>query len=161
MAAVGRYRPVPLEILAGTLLGNDPGVAPLGVHPRHIPPRQALEAAMLPALQRPPCLVSFSGGRDSSIILAVATGLARRLGLPLPVPVTLRFPRHADTREDEWQDLVMGHLGLEDWVRLPFGDELEGIGPVAAGTLGRLGVLTPSTGTCTARCSSRRRGGRC
>ena len=55
-------------------------------------PRAAFEAAILPGLRRSPCLVSFSGGRDSSAVLATATAVARREGLPLPVPITHRFP---------------------------------------------------------------------
>ena len=60
--------------------GDDRGLTPLA----------ALEEAILPALRRPPCLVSFSGGRDSSCVLAAATRAARREGLQPPVPVTLR-----------------------------------------------------------------------
>ena len=40
-----------------------------------------MERALLAPLRRGPCLVSFSGGRDSSAVLAVATAVARREGL--------------------------------------------------------------------------------
>ena len=99
---------------------------------------------MLRALQRPPCVVSFSGGRDSSAILAVATHVARREGLPLPIPVTLRFPGSPDAQEDSWQELVLRHLGIEDWVRLPFDDELDALGPYAQAVLDRHGLLWPA-----------------
>jgi hypothetical protein len=141
---VDRYRPTTLEILAGTLLGDDPGVESLRNRSRGLTPLQALEAAVLPAVRRPPCGVSFSGGRDSSIVLAAATTVARREGLPLPIPVTLRFPSHVDTREDDWQQLMIAHLGLADWVRLSFDDELDGIGPIASGVLRDHGVRAPS-----------------
>ena len=66
-------------------------------------PRVALEAAVLGALRRPPCGVAFSGGRDSSLVLAVATHVARREGLPDPIPVTRRFPDKPEAEESEWR----------------------------------------------------------
>lgn len=99
---------------------------------------------MLPALARPPCLVSFSGGRDSSAVLAVATLLARRQGLPAPVPITWRFADAPATEEAHWQESVIRALAVQDWVRLPVLDELELLGPVAAPALVRHGVLWPS-----------------
>ena len=80
-------------------------------------PREALERAILPALLRPPCLVSFSGGRDSAAVLAVATALARREGLPAPIPATNVFPAADDSDETAWQELIVRHLGLSEWVR--------------------------------------------
>ena len=54
---------------------------------------------MLRALRRPPCLVSFSGGLDSSALLAVATAVARREGLDDPVPATLVVPGSPESDE--------------------------------------------------------------
>jgi asparagine synthetase B (glutamine-hydrolysing) len=105
-------------------------------------PRVAFERAILPALGRSPCLVSFSGGRDSSAVLATAAFLARREGLPLPVPITHRFPG-ANTQETEWQEQVIGHLGLEDWVRIDAAGDLDCVGPVATAVLRRHGLLWP------------------
>ena len=94
------YQLAPLEVATGLVLGVDPRrevVAPrLDVAES---PLRAFERAVLPALRRGPCLVSFSGGRDSSAVLAVATGIARREGLPLPIPVTNVFPGAATTDE--------------------------------------------------------------
>src|SRR5262249_39115635 len=95
-------------------------------------------------LRRGPCLVSFSGGRDSSAVLAVATAVARREGLPLPVPITHRFPAAAMTDESRWQEEVVDHLGLEDWIRLEGANELDAVGPVATASLRRHGLLWPS-----------------
>ena len=98
---------------------------------------------MLRALRRPPCLVSFSGGLDSSALLAVATAVARREGLDDPVPATLVFPGSPESDEEAWQETVLGRLGLQDWVRLTFGGELDAVGPVAQRVLGRHGLLWP------------------
>jgi asparagine synthase (glutamine-hydrolysing) len=97
------------------------------------------------ALSRPPCGVSFSGGRDSSAILALATDVARNEGLELPIPITHRFPRSPATDETAWQDTVIRHLELTDWERHEFvDDELDLLGPVAQSVLRRHGLLWPS-----------------
>jgi asparagine synthase (glutamine-hydrolysing) len=132
----------PLEIHSGLIFGFTPP-EPLPAADEAGTPIEALERAILPALLRPPCLVSFSGGRDSSTILAVAVGLARREGLELPVPATNRFPRAEGSDESEWQERVIVHLGLTDWVRLDFTDELDTVGPVAMRALRRHGLLSP------------------
>ena len=134
----------PLELVSGMVRGIDPTATPLPAAPPGLTTRAALEEIVQRALLRPPCVVSFSGGRDSSAILAVATHVARREGLPLPVPVTLRFPGRPDAQEDSWQELVLRHLGVEDWVRLPFDDELDALGPYAQAVLTRHGLLWPA-----------------
>jgi asparagine synthase (glutamine-hydrolysing) len=106
-------------------------------------PFEALERACLPALERGPCVVSFSGGRDSSVVLAAAVRAARREGLPLPVPATNRFPGADHTDETSWQELVVRHLELDDWIRADHTDELDAVGPVATGVLRRHGILWP------------------
>ena len=88
--------------------------------------------------------MSFSGGRDSSLVLAVAAGVARREGLPLPIPVTVRPAGDADTEEHEWQERVVSHLGLDDWERVAIGEELDCVGPEAQKILLRHGVLWPA-----------------
>jgi asparagine synthetase B (glutamine-hydrolysing) len=138
------YRLAPLEVATGLVLGVDskPELLRKGEATSGSPLR-AFENAVLPALRRAPCLVSFSGGRDSSAVLAVATAIARREGLPLPIPVTNAFPNAAATDESEWQERVVSHLELEDWVRVDHDDELDCIGPVAADVLRRHGLLFP------------------
>jgi asparagine synthase (glutamine-hydrolysing) len=106
-------------------------------------PLVALEQAILPALERPPCLVSFSGGRDSSTVLAAATRVAHREGLEPPIPATNRFPAAPASDEAEWQESVVAELGLSDWLRLEFRDELDCVGPVARKVLRRHGLLWP------------------
>jgi hypothetical protein len=135
------YRPTPLEVASGLVFGFAPP-EPLPAPQIALSARQALEQAILPALLRPPCLLSFSGGRASSAVLAVAVLLARREGLELPVPTTNRLD---DVGRDEtaMQERVIVHLGLTEWVRLDFSDELDLVGPVAMRVLRDHGLLWP------------------
>ena len=139
------YRMSPVEIARGTLVGFlDPSVASAGDTSSASTPREALEACVLEALDRRPTVVAFSGGRDSSALLAVAVLVARRHGLDLPVPVTRRYPGIDGTNEDSWQELMVRHLGLREWVRIEIDDgRLDLIGPIAAPRLRRFGVLWP------------------
>ena len=133
----------PLETASGVVVGEDPAAAPLPDAEAGPSPLIALEQAILPALQQPPCLVSFSGGRDSSAILALAAGLARREGLAPPVPVTVRFRANRESEETRWQERVIGQLGLGDWQRLEVEEELGVLGPFARRALARHGLLWP------------------
>jgi asparagine synthase (glutamine-hydrolysing) len=109
-----------------------------------VDPVKALEEVLASALSRPPCVVSFSGGRDSSGLLAVATKVSRERGFPPPVPATLVFPGDALVSEDEWQGLVIKELGLTEWSRIqPAPGELDVVGPVAALLLKRHGQFMP------------------
>ena len=131
----------PLELALGLPIGADPAAALPAGGPED--PLAAVEAAVLEALRRPPCLVSFSGGRDSSAVLAVAVRVARRESLPDPIPVSIRVPQAPEADESHWQELAVAHLGVEDWLRPAFGDELDLVGPVAAAALRRHGLLWP------------------
>jgi Asparagine synthase len=133
----------PLEIASGLVLERPGKLPELPAIAPGTTPRAALEAAIHPALGRSPCLVSFSGGRDSSAVLAAAVAVARRDGRPLPIPITHRFPAAAGTDESAWQELVVRHLGLDDWVRVELSSELDATGPVAASVIGRHGLLWP------------------
>jgi asparagine synthase (glutamine-hydrolysing) len=132
-----------LELACGVVFGVDRRLAPLPAIPATLTPLKAIEAALLPALRRAPCLVSFSGGRDSAAALAVAARLARREGLPDPIPATNRFTGVPTSDEDEWQELLIAHLGIKDWLRLDFTDELDVVGPYAQRALRRHGLLWP------------------
>ena len=125
-----------------------------GVHPRG-----ALAAELVDALACSPCAVSFSGGRDSSAVLAAAVEVARREGLPEPVPVTLRFPGVASTEESEWQELVIAHLRVREWERIEVRDELELLGPVARAALTAHGLLWPPNAYVHVPILERARGG--
>ena len=136
------YRMSPLEVACGWV----PGL--LAEELSHRPPAPAhplaaLEEAIRPALCRPPCMVQFSGGRDSSLVLAVALRSARRLGLQEPVALTHCFPGLDETREEQWQELVVRHLGVSNWERVDVSDELDLVGPVCGASLRRHGLLWP------------------
>jgi asparagine synthetase B (glutamine-hydrolysing) len=129
----------PLEIATGIVYGVGSGL--------RLPPAAdagtALAAAVGPALRRGRCFVSFSGGRDSSAVLAAAAHVARREGLDLPVPLTIRA-RHAPAAEEsDWQECVVAHLGLDDWVRIDVDGELDAVGPYARAVLAHHGLLWP------------------
>jgi asparagine synthetase B (glutamine-hydrolysing) len=144
-AAANPFGLTPLEIACGAVFGAETGAEgpPARVEVTGATPLAALEAAILPALLRPPCVVSFSGGRDSSSVLAVATRLARREGLSLPLPATNVFPNAPASDERAWQELVIAYLGLEDWLRIEHDDELDAVGPVAVQVLRRHGLVWP------------------
>ena len=92
-------------------------------------------------MNRTPCCVAFSGGRDSSLVLAAAARAAQEEGAPPPLALTHRFPGNDRTNEDEWQELVLDHLGLEQ--RVFEAEDLDLVGGVARSELVRRGVLFP------------------
>ncbi len=132
----------PIEIACGTALGLCSPAAPLP--PTAADPLAALEAAVEAALRRPPCLVSFSGGVDSSLVLAVAIRVARRRGLPEPIPITWRFTGAPAAEESRWQERTIAALQVADWERRTASGELDLVGPIAQRVLARHGLLHPA-----------------
>ncbi|HKP91621.1 MAG TPA: asparagine synthase-related protein [Thermoleophilaceae bacterium] len=130
----------PLDIAAGQAYGE----IPVEIPPATLPPLRALELSLARALERPPCVVAFSGGRDSSVILCVAARVAREEGLDAPIAVTHRFRDVPATFEDEWQELVLRHAAVSEWVRLEHGAELDMVGPVAARVMEEHGRFFPA-----------------
>jgi asparagine synthetase B (glutamine-hydrolysing) len=131
-----------LELSAGFVC-DDGGYQGLPVVEQELTPLDAFELAVIPALERPPCLVGFSGGRDSSAVLAAAARAARREGLDLPIPITLRFRDAPGAEESEWQELIIRHLSLSEWDVREVGDDTDFIGPLSTAVLRRHGVLFP------------------
>lgn len=148
------YTMDPLEVAAGWVNGYEP--LPM---PEPGTPRTVLAELLRPHLRKSPCLVAFSGGRDSSVLLAAAVALARGEGLPLPTPITLSYPDAADTDESEWQQAVLTHLGLTHRVVLTVHDEHDPLGPVATPVLRRHGLIWPPNIAPTLRMLSMARGG--
>jgi asparagine synthetase B (glutamine-hydrolysing) len=142
----GPYRLGGLELASGLVLGYDDAVPPLGRSLSGRSPRQTLEDLLAQCLRRPPCVVQFSGGRDSSAVLALTAHVARKHDLPLPIPATVVFPGMSETDETQWQELVIRHVGLPDWERLEFTDEMDLLGPIAIGLLLDHGPTYPSNG---------------
>lgn len=75
-------------------------------------------------------------------MLAVAVDEARRHGLPPPVAFSLRYPGTEGTDESDWQELVVRHLGVEEWEKfdIPTGAG-ELLGPPVLGSLAEDGLL--------------------
>jgi asparagine synthase (glutamine-hydrolysing) len=132
----------PLEIACGFPLGMNPGEPPLP-DVGDLTPIAAFEDVVRAALQRPPCVVTFSGGRDSAAILAVAARIARAENLDPPIAVTVRFEGGLGTGESDWQERVIAHSRVKDWIRLTVGDEIDLVGPIAQSLLLRYGVVYP------------------
>ena len=133
-----------LELATGIVIEQDRNAPPLPAVPPDVTAREALAEPIRHALGRPPCLVSFSGGRDSSAVLAVAADVARKEGLPAPVAVTYRYPEDmAAARESGWQELVIRHIGVEDWIRIEITDELDCLSPIGLETLRRHRLVFP------------------
>lgn len=141
MTAPLTYQLSALELACGLVFGAGDGARPLPE--TDLSPLAAFEAAVRTALERPPCLVSFSGGRDSSTVLTLATRVARREGLLDPIPATNCFPDVETADESAWQERVVSSLGLADWFRYRVQGELDCVGPIATETLRRHGLLWP------------------
>lgn len=129
-----------LETAVGTPFGWDP---PVTARSSAEDPMSVLEDLLGAALQNPPCRVAFSGGRDSSLLLAAAARTARRHGWEMPIPVTVRYAAAA-ADERRWQELVLGHLRLADQIVVEVAEEHDLVGPLATAQLLRHGPLFPA-----------------
>jgi asparagine synthetase B (glutamine-hydrolysing) len=150
------YRMDPLEVASGWVHGFDPKPLPSRTS---VSPRQVLDRVLLRCLQRSPCVIAFSGGRDSSALLGVAVAVARREGLPLPVALTLTYPGVPQTDESLWQRLVLDHLGVPNQVEIQVGTEHDVLGPIVARLLRRYGSVWPPNLAPTWRLMDNSRGG--
>lgn len=107
--------------------------------------RSVLEDFVLRGLQKPPLVIAFSGGRDSSALLAVSAHVARREGLPMPIAFTFRYDGEAEADETAWQELVIKHLNVSDWERAHVGTRHDVIGELAQEFLMKHGLVFPPT----------------
>jgi Asparagine synthase len=134
------YHPSPFEVAVGYVFGQvRPQRAASGYHD----PLSALAEVLLPHLEAGPCYVAFSGGRDSSAVLAMAAMVARKHGLADPVPVTEVYPGIPEVDESDWQQAVIAHLGLTEWLRLEVDGENDLLSPPVKDSLVRRGILWP------------------
>lgn len=133
-----------LDLSVGWLFGNEPRPEPPELDPGS-DPRQELEKVLLEHLRRGPVGVTFSGGRNTGAILAVAQQVARRHGLPEPVPLSLRFGVPTTSKDEEAQAAAVDALGLtRTWERIDLKDRAELLGPHARAGLERHGLLFPA-----------------
>lgn len=131
----------PLEIAAGFPLPDGTWSRP-AIATSDRSARAVLEDQILQLLAAGSVAVSFSGGRDSSFMLALATAVARREGLAPPLPVTMRH-ESPSSQESEWQELMIAHLGLREWVRFDIGDSLDLFGDDGVAMLRSCGLQAP------------------
>ncbi|MDI9894210.1 asparagine synthase-related protein [Rhodococcus sp. IEGM 1381] len=132
----------PIEVATSRPIGLDRSRPILG-EVAAATPRAAFRDTVRAALEHGPCIVSFSGGRDSSAVLATAVSVARAEGLPLPIPATLNFPGIEESHESEWQDLVLDHLGVTDRLQYSLSTEMDALGESARELLTAFGVVWP------------------
>lgn len=146
-----------LEVASGMVVGRGDG----GPLPRYASPdpMAALRRIAAEALATPPCVVAFSGGRDSSALLAVLADVARRESLTPPVAVTARWDDDEASDETDWQQLVIDRVGIEDWEVIRPGTDLDLLGTGATDILDRGGLMWPAPAYALAPMIARSAGG--
>jgi hypothetical protein len=132
-----------LESHSGVVTGfSAPGAGDSPTPAADVHPRAVLESVLARAVPDG-CVVQFSGGRDSSLVLAVATHVARQHGVPPPVAVAFRYLGDASSEEAQWQELVARHLGVQlQIVDVPPGAH-DLAGPLGLARLERDGPVMP------------------
>ena len=131
-----------LEVAAGLVVGQ--GVGPPLAPDRSVHPIAVLRDLSATLLATPPCVVAFSGGRDSSALLAVLVDVARTEGLDEPIAVTARWDDDEASDESAWQEEVVRTIGVNRWEILRPGTDLDLLGDEAVGVLDRLGLVWPA-----------------
>ncbi len=131
-----------LEVAAGVVVGQGRGPRFTPDHSVH--PMAALRELAATLLATPPCVLAFSGGRDSSALLAVLVDVARAEALDDPIAVTVRWDDDEASDESTWQEEVVRHMGVSRWEILRPGADLDLLGDEAVGVLDRLGLVWPA-----------------
>ncbi len=140
---------------------EDPRKSPASLNHRpHEHPRAVLESLVLKALQAGPTYVSFSGGRDSSALLALTVHVARKHGLDTPIPLTSRYGNDPDADETDWQELVVRHLNLQEWLILDATDTADALSSWSTEVVRAVGhnVFPPAAARAGARVTHARGG---
>jgi len=131
-----------LEVASGIVLG--PGNGPRLALDARVPPVQVLRDRACSLLAEHPCVVAFSGGRDSSALLAVLVDVARREGLDEPVAVTARWDDDEQSDESAWQEQVIATIGVQNWQIIRPGTDLDLLGAEATTALEHQGLMWPA-----------------
>ncbi len=130
-----------LDVATGLVLGSV-AVPPLPDVARD--PLDVLCDEARDLLQRGRCVVAFSGGRDSSAVLATLLHVARRDGFEDPVALTARWPGNAAADETAWQEHVAQELGVRHWEIITPGLDFDLLGPLTTALLRIHGLLWPA-----------------
>jgi asparagine synthase len=131
-----------LEVAAGVVLGQ--GTGPRFDLHATTDPLAALRELARALLATPPCVVAFSGGRDSSALLAVLVDVARREGLDEPIAVTARWDEDDASNESDWQEEVARAIGVTHWEIIKPGTDLDLLGDESTAVLSDLGLTWPA-----------------
>jgi Asparagine synthase len=132
-----------LDVASGVVVGQEDGARRATLSLPGPEPRTRLAELACTLLSESPCVLAFSGGRDSSALLAFLVGTARSEGLPEPVAVTARWDDDVASDERVWQEQVVAAIGAEHWEILRPGDDLDLLGAEAVGALAGQGLLWP------------------
>jgi Asparagine synthase len=138
-----RTQIAPLELAVGLCLGREQAIADSLRHrQRTLPALSPVDAlrSSIRGIITDPTFVEFSGGLDSSLVLACTTRVAREHGLADPVPVTIRFRGQPEADESGYQVAVIESLGLQNWMVLDAGDELDLLGAASCEDLADHGL---------------------
>ena len=121
-------------------------------------PSDVLESVIGRLLDERPCLVAFSGGCDSSLVLSAATAACRVVGHDDPIPVTYRYPTE-EAHEDAYQESVVRWLGLREWCKFDLGAEADFLSPTTCAALVEHGPMWPPAPLTRAHVLARLGGG--
>jgi asparagine synthetase B (glutamine-hydrolysing) len=131
-----------LEVASGIVVGRGTGHS--FDADRRLDPIAVLRSLCRLALTKEPCVVAFSGGRDSSVLLAVLVDVAREEGLAEPIAVTARWDQDEASDERIWQEQVIRAIGIRDWQVIRPGTDLDLLGAEATWALDKLNLLWPA-----------------
>ena len=131
-----------LEVASGMVVGQGSGRPLIPDHSAD--PVGVLRNQAREWLADTPCVVAFSGGRDSSALLAVLIDVARRDGLVEPIALTARWDDDAASDESAWQERVIAALGVRNWEIVRPGTDLDLLGTEATTALEQLGLMWPA-----------------
>ena len=137
----GFIRPTESEIILSWVAGKN-SCPPLPS--RGADARTTLEQIIAGPLSAGPTLIAFSGGRDSSALLAVAAHVARRDGFDEPIAVTAEYPGVPEADESAWQQMALDHLSIKQRIAVRITTQECVLSDVSRRSLVRHGLIWPS-----------------